>query len=83
MHPNSGWLAARWAAPSKVIAGTTQRHVAHYGEASPSDLPVGSNYGLKVGDDPAAVVANRRRVKVVFAGTAVCQRRANREWILG
>lgn len=62
MQPNSGWLTARWAAPSKVIAGTTQRHVAHYAEASPSGLPVNSNYGLKVGDDPAAVVANRSRL---------------------
>ncbi|MEC8144939.1 MAG: peptidoglycan editing factor PgeF [Pseudomonadota bacterium] len=63
MQPNNGWLAARWAAPSKVIAGTTQRYVAHYGGASPSDLPVGGNYGLKVGDVPAAVVANRSRLR--------------------
>jgi len=63
MQPNSGWLAARWAAPGKIIAGTTQRHAAQYGKTSPSDLPVGGNYGLKVGDDPAAVVANRKRLR--------------------
>ena len=63
MQPNSGWLAARWAAPLKVIAGTTQHNVAHSGGTSSSDLPMGSNYGLKVGDDPAAVVANRSRLR--------------------
>ena len=63
MQPNNGWLAARWAAPSKVIAGTTQRYVANYGGASSSDLPVGGNYGLKVGDVPAAVVANRSQLR--------------------
>lgn len=63
MQPNSGWFAARWAAPAKIIAGTTQRHAAQYGKTSPSDLPVGGNYGLKVGDDPAAVVANRKRLR--------------------
>lgn len=63
MQPNSGWLAARWDAPGKIIAGTTQRHAAQYGKTSPSDLPVGGNYGLKVGEDPAAVVANRKRLR--------------------
>ena len=62
MQPNNGWLPARWAASSKVIAGTTQRYIAHYAGASPGDPSVGGNYGLKVGDDLAAVVANRRRL---------------------
>ena len=62
MQPNYGWLPARWAATSKVIAGTTQRYIAYYAGASPGDPSVGRNYGLKVGDDLAAVLANRRRL---------------------
>lgn len=56
MQSKTPWLAANWAAPPQVIAGTTTR----LGGISVSEGLASNNMGLKVGDNPEQVRANRQ-----------------------
>lgn len=59
----SGWIAARWAAPTHVRAGISTRLL-----PGQSTGPYArGNLGDHVGDDPAAVAANRRLLREVLA----------------
>ncbi|MGY8524281.1 peptidoglycan editing factor PgeF [Paracidovorax citrulli] len=61
---DGGWLRPDWPAPASVRALSTTRHggvsAAPYGLAD--GRPGGLNLGSHVGDDPAAVAANRDRL---------------------
>ena len=53
--PDLGWIVPDWPAPPRVRACTSTRSGGH------SSAPyAGFNLGDHVGDDPAAVAANRR-----------------------
>ena len=57
----SDWIVPDWPAPARVRALVTTRNGG--GSAAPYDS---MNLGLRVGDDPAAVDANRRRLRSVL-----------------
>lgn len=65
MNIESAWLAADWPAPAHVHAGTTLRGGPGIGvSAAPFEH---FNLGAHCGDDPAAVIANRARLRTLLS----------------
>jgi len=71
MTPDPAWLLHEWPAPARVRALSTTRQggvsSGPYGLAG--DAAGGLNLGLHVGDEPAAVAANRARLAAALPGT--------------